>query len=175
MGGEGERSELALRVTTKPWLGYCDSRFGLPLSLTSSTLRAQLPFAASLKEATRASYFRGQARRSCDEAGPRARGKGYSRLRLPLFLISSTLRGQLPFATSLKGATRARAQARRSGDEAGPGRGAGATHDLDYPCSLPRQRSEGSYRSLRMTWTTPVPKLPRQVGRVMLTSNLWVV
>ena len=31
-----------------PWLVYCDSRFGLPLSLISSTLRAQLPFATSL-------------------------------------------------------------------------------------------------------------------------------
>ena len=108
-------------VTTKPWLRYCDSRFGLPLSLTSSTLRVQLPFTVSLKGATRASYFWVQARRSCDEAGARA------------------------------------------------------THDLDYPCSLPRQHSEGSYRLLRTTWTTPVPKLPRQVGCVMLTSNLWVV
>ena len=36
------------RVTSKPLLVCCDSRFGLPLSLTSSTLRAQLPFAASL-------------------------------------------------------------------------------------------------------------------------------
>jgi len=32
---EGKRSELDLYV---PWLGYCDSRFGLPLSLTSSRL-----------------------------------------------------------------------------------------------------------------------------------------
>ena len=37
--------------TSKPWLVCCDSRFGLPLSLTSSTLRAQLPFAASLHAA----------------------------------------------------------------------------------------------------------------------------
>ena len=44
----------------------------------------------------------------------RVRGKGYSRLGLPLLLTSSTLRGQLPFAA--------------------------------------------------YTWTTPVPKLPRQVG-----------
>ena len=77
------------------------------------------------------------------------------------------LRAQLPFTALLKGATRASyfwAQARRLCDEAGPARGARATHDLDYPCSLPHQCSEGSYRSLHMTWTAPVPKLPCQVG-----------
>ena len=47
-----------LRVTSKSWLVYCDSRFGLPLSLTSSMLRARLaaiPFAASLHTARAAS------------------------------------------------------------------------------------------------------------------------
>ena len=40
----GKHTEWArlLCVTIKPWLGYCDSRFGLPLSLSSSKLRAQL-------------------------------------------------------------------------------------------------------------------------------------
>ena len=42
---ERKRSELE----TKPWIGYCDSQFGLPLSLTSSTLGGQLLFAASAK------------------------------------------------------------------------------------------------------------------------------
>ena len=47
-GGKRAQSELRpLRVITKPWLGHCNSRFRLPLSLTSSTLRAQLPFAVS--------------------------------------------------------------------------------------------------------------------------------
>ena len=32
----------SLCVTSKPWLVYCDSRLGLPLSLTSSMLRVQL-------------------------------------------------------------------------------------------------------------------------------------
>ena len=101
-----------------------DSRFGLLLSLTSSMFRAQLPFAASLKGATRASYFQAQAR-SCDEVGP--------------------------------------------------GRGARATHDLDYPCSLPRQHSEGSYHSLRILGLPLFQNYLIKSAHVMLTSNLWVV
>ena len=52
---DGERTELRqvskLRVTSKPWLLYCVSRFGLPPSLSSSTPGAQLALAASLHEA----------------------------------------------------------------------------------------------------------------------------
>ena len=44
-------SRTSRRFTSKPCLVCCDSRFGLPLSLTSSTLRAQLPFAASFHAA----------------------------------------------------------------------------------------------------------------------------
>ena len=40
-----------LRVTSKLWLLYCVSRFGLPPSLSSSTLGGQLPLAASLHAA----------------------------------------------------------------------------------------------------------------------------
>ena len=92
-----------------------------PCPLPCPTLRAQLSFLASLKGATRASYFRAQARRkvtrqgqggnywSCDEAGPGRVGLFYllpwlvyceSRFGLPLPLTSSTFRAQLPFATS---------------------------------------------------------------------------
>ena len=46
---------VSWRVTSKSWLVCWDSRFGLPLSLASSTLGAQLPFAASLR-AAKASY-----------------------------------------------------------------------------------------------------------------------
>ena len=38
-------------VTSKSWLVCCDSQFELPLSLTSSMLGAQLPFAALLRAA----------------------------------------------------------------------------------------------------------------------------
>ena len=44
-------SWVSLRLTSKPWLVYCDSRFGLPLSLTSSGFTGQLSFAALLDTA----------------------------------------------------------------------------------------------------------------------------
>jgi len=40
-------SWASLCLTNKPWLVYCDSRFGLPLSLNLSAFTGQLPFAAS--------------------------------------------------------------------------------------------------------------------------------
>ena len=48
-------SWASLRLTSKPWLVYCDSQFGLPLSLTSSGFTGQLPFAALL-DAERVSW-----------------------------------------------------------------------------------------------------------------------
>ena len=47
----GERCLVSWSVTSRSWLVCCDSRFGLPLSLTSSKPRAQLLFTVSLHAA----------------------------------------------------------------------------------------------------------------------------